>query len=102
MVRAEMGWNYDQAERATGLNSETWRLWEKRKRRCTDIETASRAISGSSGISFEWLMIGGGLDTTPIDPNDTDGIRRKSPWIYDSSVTLGTWETPATPLRIAS
>lgn len=68
VVRAEMGWNYDQAAAATGINSETWRLWEKGKRRCTDIESASRAIESSAGYSYEWLMVGG-----PLTANHPDG-----------------------------
>lgn len=61
IVRAEMGWNYDQAQLATGINSETWRLWEKGQRKCADLETASRKISEATGLSYRWLMIGGEL-----------------------------------------
>lgn len=61
LVRTEMGWNYDQAQAATGINSETWRLWEKGKRRCTDIESVSATVSRTTGYSYEWLMVGGPL-----------------------------------------
>lgn len=61
IVRAEMGWNYDQAAKATGIGSETWRLWEKRKRQCTTLEQTCRKIADATGFSYEWLMIGGPL-----------------------------------------
>ena len=90
MVRAEMGWNYDQAERATGINSETWRLWEKGKRRCTDIEAASRQVSRATGFSYEWLMIGGPLDGGgPQDPIRES--RRNNPCYSDGTIILGPW-----------
>lgn len=69
IVRAEMGWNYDQAARATGIGSETWRLWEKRKRHCTTLEQTCRTIEAATGFSYEWLMVGGALDASPTDPN---------------------------------
>lgn len=69
IVRAEMGWNFHQAALATGLNAETWRLWEKRKRRCEDIETASAKIAQATGFSYEWLMIGGSLSPAPPPEN---------------------------------
>lgn len=92
IVRAEMGWNYDQAERATGINSETWRLWEKGKRRCTDIETASRQVSHATGFSFEWLMIGGALDSNgPSEPNGES--RPNNPCYSRRTVILGPWDS---------
>lgn len=61
VVRAVMGWNYDQAARATGIGSETWRTWEKGRRRCSDITTVSRRISAVTGLSEQWLVMGGPL-----------------------------------------
>jgi len=74
IVRAEMGWNYDQAHRATGINSETWRLWEHGKRRCSDIERASHRIADATGYSYEWLMLGGQMAApAPVDPSASSG-----------------------------
>lgn len=69
IVRAEQGWNYDQAQAATGINSETWRLWEKRQRHCTRMEQTCRTIAAVTGFSYEWLMIGGAL-ASPMPPDD--------------------------------
>ena len=78
IVRAMMGWNYDQAARETGLNSETWRLWEKRKRRCNDIEAVSRRVAAVTGISYKWLMVGGPLGAPdPSDPTVRTGWSRR-------------------------
>lgn len=67
IVRAEMGWNYDQAETATGISSENWRLWEK-GRRCTDVIGVSRRIAAVTDYDQTWLALGGPLaveDQTP-------------------------------------
>lgn len=69
IVRAEQGWNYDQAAAATGIGSETWRLWEKRKRHCTTLEVTCRKIAAATGFSYEWLMVGGTL-ADPTPPRD--------------------------------
>ncbi len=98
IVRAEMGWNYAAAEKATGIGGETWRLWEKRKRHCTTLDVTCRRIAAVTGFSYEWLMVGGQL-APPEPPNDTDVVRRKSPWIYGPSVTLGTSVSPVPELR---
>jgi hypothetical protein len=80
VVRAVMGWNYDQAARATGVGSETWRTWEKGTRRCTDIVGASSRISeGTDGvISRDWLILGGALAQEPAPVRDLPHRRRDS------------------------
>lgn len=70
IVRAEMGWNYVQAGKATGIGPETWRLWEKRERHCTTMEATCRLIAAKTGFSYEWLMVGGSLATP--EPPDTN------------------------------
>lgn len=75
IVRASMGgWNYRQASKATGIGAETWRLWEKRERTCQDMQGVSRKINKATGISFEWLMIGGELAR---EGGPDDGVRRE-------------------------
>lgn len=59
IVRTLMGWNYHQAQKATGINNETWRLWEKGARRCSDIEHVSAVIASASGFDRTWLLAGG-------------------------------------------
>lgn len=61
IVRAVMGWNYDQASRATGIGSETWRMWEKGKRRCTDVLGVGSQLAAATGLSREWIVLGGPL-----------------------------------------
>lgn len=61
VVRAVMGWNYDQAARATGIGSETWRTWEKGKRRCTDVLGVGSVIAEVTGLSRDWIVLGGPL-----------------------------------------
>lgn len=108
IVRAEMGWNYDQAETATGISSESWRTWEKGKRRCANVEGISRKLSEVTGFSYEWLMIGGPLAPQVPDPtgtaastgsSDTVGIRPTNPCLLGGSVTLGPW-APRVPTII--
>lgn len=72
IVRAEMGWNYDQAAKATGIGSETWRLWEKRKRHCTTLEQTCRVIAEATGFSYKWLMVGGPLIEPTADAAETN------------------------------
>jgi hypothetical protein len=87
VVRAVMGWNYDQAARATGLGSETWRTWEKGTRRCTDIVGAASRISEGTGgvVSRDWLILGGPLAQEPALARDlphrrtASGVRREGP-----------------------
>jgi hypothetical protein len=78
VVRAVMGWNYDQAARATGVGSETWRTWEKGTRRCTDIVGVSARISeGTDGVvSRDWLILGGPLAQEPAPALDLPHRRR--------------------------
>ena len=61
IVRTEMGWNYDQAEAATGIGSESWRQWEKGLRHCTDVIGASRKIAEATSFDQTWLALGGPL-----------------------------------------
>jgi hypothetical protein len=80
VVRAVMGWNYDQAARATGLGSETWRTWEKGTRRCTDIVGAASRISEGTGgvVSRDWLILGGPLAQEPALARDLPRRRQDS------------------------
>lgn len=61
IVRTEMGWNYDQAEAATGVGSESWRQWEKGLRHCTDVKSVSRKIAEVTPYDPVWLVMGGPL-----------------------------------------
>lgn len=92
IVRADMGWNYDQAQRETGINSETWRLWEKGKRHCTTLEDTCRVISAATGFSFEWLMVGGGLSPYIPPPKDTPGPT--NPCLSVMRPKIRTWQRP--------
>lgn len=97
IVRAAMGWNYDQAARATGVNSETWRLWEKGRRHCTTLDSTCRQIAGVTGLSYEWLMIGGTL-AAPPPPNDTQISRPTNPCLSVLRPKIDAWNRP----RVAS
>jgi hypothetical protein len=48
IVRTEMGWNYDQAQAATGVGSESWRQWEKGLRHCSDVIGVSKKIAAAT------------------------------------------------------
>jgi transcriptional regulator with XRE-family HTH domain len=61
IVRTEMGWNYDQAEAATNISSESWRLWEKGQRHCSDVIGVSRKIAEVTPYDQTWLALGGPL-----------------------------------------
>lgn len=86
VVRATMGWNFDQAARATGIGSETWRTWEKGTRRCTDIVAAADRIAHATGLSRQWLIMGGPLATPP-----PTGIPERNSQIACSVKTAGRW-----------
>ncbi len=90
VVRAVMGWNYDQAARATGIGSETWRTWEKGRRRCSDITTVAQQIAAVTGLSIEWLVLGGPLASPPRPEGTvTDLLPR-----LDSNQQPADYETP--------
>src|SRR5438046_601958 len=61
VIRAEKGWNYEQAELATGVKAENWRLWEKNGRKPRDYEDVCARIAAGSGFSASWIMAGGPL-----------------------------------------
>jgi hypothetical protein len=74
IVRTEMGWNYDQAQAATGVGSESWRQWEKGLRHCTDVIGVSRKIAEATPFDQTWLALGGPLSQdggggAPIRPS---------------------------------
>lgn len=69
IVRTEMGWNYDQAEAATGVGSESWRQWEKGLRHCTDIIGISRKIADATPYDQAWLALGGPLGREEDSPS---------------------------------
>lgn len=98
IVRAAMGWNYDQAAAATGINSETWRLWEKGKRRCTDVVGVAAKITKATGYSSQWLVMGGALG-----PEGGPGSSVSSGWSRRRRAAVAavrSWEhgTGVTPL----
>ena len=68
IVRAEMGWNYDQAQAATGVSSESWRLWE-RGRHCTDVIGVSKKIAQVTDYDQTWLAFGGPLTEEEPHPD---------------------------------
>jgi transcriptional regulator with XRE-family HTH domain len=78
MVRTEMGWNYDQAEAATGVGSESWRLWERGLRRCTDVIGVSRKIAEATGFDQGWLALGGPLSMELESPHPPRARRPKT------------------------
>lgn len=61
IVRAEMGWNYEEAQAATGVGKESWRLWEKGERHCSDVPGVSRKIAAVTNYDLVWLVVGGPL-----------------------------------------
>lgn len=68
IVRTAMGWNYEQAQAATGVGAESWRLWEKGQRHCTDIKEVSRKIAEVTPYDPAWLVMGGPLIPEEHDP----------------------------------
>ena len=99
IVRAEMGWNYDQAHAATGINSETWRLWEKGRRHCNDIVGAAAMIAAATGFSDQWIVFGGALEAQPPPSGHPVGGQRDTPsrrnnlCYSHSQVIIGPWDT---------
>lgn len=74
MVRTEMGWNYEQAQAATGIGAESWRTWEKGTRRCTDVIGVSKQIAEATPYDQSWLALGGHLaaeEMAPLPPLPT-------------------------------
>jgi hypothetical protein len=61
IVRTLMGWNYTEAQEATGIGAESWRLWEKGERRCSDVTAVAAAIAQVTPYSRTWLVMGGPL-----------------------------------------
>ena len=53
------GWNVTRAARACGIDDQTWRNWEA-GRYPQNQEAVCRRISEALGISYAWLMMGGG------------------------------------------
>lgn len=88
IVRAEMGWNYDQAQAATGISSESWRLWEKGARHCSDVIGVSARIAEVTPYDRAWLALGGPLsreEDSPLSPSRRRGGSRAS----NGQVTTG-------------
>lgn len=69
IVRTAMGWNYEQAQAATGVGAESWRLWEKGQRHCTDVKEVSRKIAEVTPYDPGWLVMGG-----PLVPEDQGAV----------------------------
>ncbi len=72
IVRAVQGWNYDQAEAATGINSESWRTWEKGTRKCSDVVGQAQKISAATGMSWRWISTGGPLADPELPRRDSN------------------------------
>lgn len=68
MVRTEMGWNYEEAQAATGIGAESWRTWEKGIRHCTDVIGVSKKIADATPYDQTWLALGGPLPTEEVAP----------------------------------
>jgi hypothetical protein len=91
ITRAYMDWNYDQAERSTGINSESWRVWEKGRRHCSDVAGVARKIQAATGLSYQWLMLGGPLEEEAPMPEPPAWAPRGSnpePTDYKSALLL--------------
>lgn len=69
IVRTEMGWNYDQAEAATGVGSESWRTWEKGTRHCSDVIGVSHRIAAVTPYDVNWLVFGGAMEAEVVVPS---------------------------------
>lgn len=54
------GWNVKKTAEHFGLDPGSWRNWEAGGS-CRTREEVCRTISDASGISYEWLMVGGPL-----------------------------------------
>lgn len=78
IVRTAMGWNYEEAQAATGIGSESWRQWEKGLRHCTDVIGVSKRISEVTPYDQTWLVFGGPLADDDTDPLDRRGRRKVS------------------------
>lgn len=79
IVRTVMGWNYDQAQAATGISSESWRLWEKGARHCSDVIGVSRRIAQVTPYDQTWLALGGPLAREEERPLATARRGRRNP-----------------------
>lgn len=96
IVRTEMGWNYDEAERATGVGSESWRLWEKGERRCSDVIGVSRRIADATDFDQTWLALGGPLAAEEVVPTSRSRRSRASTSDVITETTRGcvSWTRP--------
>jgi hypothetical protein len=63
-----MGWNYEQAEAATGIGAESWRTWEKGSRNCSNVIGVSRKIAAVTPYDLNWLVFGGPMEAEVIVP----------------------------------
>ena len=61
IVRSVTGWTADQAGRAVGVSGQAWRNWETGASRCTDLIGVARKIEAATGISWQWVAMGGPL-----------------------------------------
>ena len=74
IVRALMGWNYEEAQEATGINAESWRLWEKGARNCSTKTEVAAVIAQVTPYSKQWIAFGG-----PLRKEDAGPLLRRSP-----------------------
>ena len=62
------GWNVKRTALHCGLDDQTWRNWEAGKNPPRDMEAVCRQIAKATGISYQWLMIGGPLSSSAYNP----------------------------------
>jgi len=99
IVRALMGWNYEEAQEATGVHAESWRLWEKGARNCSTKTDVAAAIAQVTPYSKEWIAFGGPL-RAEVSPSRPSPRRKAAHSSRVSSAGTGrSLTTPVTPTR---
>lgn len=61
IIRADKGWNYEDAERETGIKAQNWRLWERTERSPQRYEDVCAQIARGTGHNLDWIKAGGPL-----------------------------------------
>jgi transcriptional regulator with XRE-family HTH domain len=68
IIRAEKGWNYEQAGAACGVDAQSWRLWERTERQPRKYEEVCSQIARGAGYSASWIKAGGELRSRCFSP----------------------------------
>lgn len=85
ILRSQLGWNVLHAATVCGVNAESWRQWERTGRKPRDVLEISQRIASATGVSYEWLVLGGPLSAgggapVPVRSRcDSLGARRPNP-----------------------